>query len=143
MEKFEYFLETKEVRKELSNIALAHSLIKDMEERIKKSISLDIKIFSKIIFENFYDAIQDFCNALLAIDGYKSYSHIASIAYLSKYGFNDYEISILDNFRLRRHGSKYYGVEISSEETEEIIKFYNRIKSLITKLIKSKLNQNL
>lgn len=129
MSNFEHFIAKNEVRKELPNIALASSLIKDMDERLEKSMRLNIGVFSKMIFENIYDALQDFCNAILALDGYKSYSHVASIVYLSKFGFNDSEINLLDKFRLRRHGSKYYGVEISKEEAEEILDFYNKIKS--------------
>ncbi len=138
MDNFESFLIKKEVRKDLPNLALAKSLIKDMEQRIEKSMKLDINDFSKIIFENFYDALQDFSNAILAIDGFKSYSHIASITYLSKYNFNDSEINIFDKFRLRRHASKYYGVDISKEEAEEIIEFYNKIKLKIGKILKEK-----
>ena len=132
---FEYFIKSGEVKKCSPNHELAKSLIKDMKERIEKSFLLDIEIFPKLVFENVYDALQDFCNALLTLDGFKSYSHVASIAYLKKFGFSEYEINLLDKFRLRRHGSKYYGAEVSFEEAEEIFDFYNKIKSKIEEIL--------
>jgi len=129
---------TKEVKKDVPNISLARFLIDDMDERIEKCLQLDMHLFSKIIFENIYDALQDFCNSLLALDGFKSYSHVASISYLAKFEFNDYEINLLDKFRLRRHSSKYYGVKISFEEAEEIFDFYNKIKNKIEKILSKK-----
>ena len=98
MKPFEYYLNGTDVKKITPDEELAKSLIKDMHERIDKISKLDIKIFSKIIFENMYDALRDFCDAVLAIDGYKSYSHKASIAYLVKYlGLEDYGAVIREN----------------------------------------------
>ena len=45
---FEYFLEIGEVKKSGVDTELSKSLIKDMQERIEKSMLLDIKIFPKI-----------------------------------------------------------------------------------------------
>ena len=135
---FEYFLEINEVKKCQKNIELAKSLIKDMNERIEKSRMLDIKVFSKMIFENIYDSLRDFCDALLAFDGYKSYSHQASIAYLQKYGF---DISVIDEFdkhRYKRNGSKYYGQKILEEDAVKIKDFYLMLKEKIIKLINNK-----
>jgi len=135
MKPFEFFLENIDVRKVQKNVPLARSLIKDMYGRIKASLALPIG-FSKMAFENFYDALRDFCDSLLAKDGFKSYSHEASIAYLLKYNFSFAEISKLDKFREMRNGSKYYGREISDEDVNEIKNYYNSIKDKINKLIK-------
>ena len=138
MKPFEYFLENQEVKKASQDINLAKSLIKDMMERIKDVLLLDISKFPKIIFENIYDSLRDFADALLAIDGFKSYSHQASFAYLSKYGFEDSVLDILDKFRYKRNSSKYYGQSISIDEAKEILNFYNRNKQKINMLLKSK-----
>lgn len=135
MKPFEYFLEDKEVRKISKNIELAKSLIKDMEERIQTSLSLSDK-FKKLIFENIYDALRDFCDSLLAKDGFKSYSHQASISYLSKYNFSIVEIQKLDDFRYLRNSSKYYGKPINEDNVKEIKSFYSELKEKINKLIK-------
>ncbi len=135
---FEYFLEKKDVKKATPDIELAKSLIKDMNERIKKSLMLDVKIFSKFVFENVYDGLRDFCDALLASNGFKSYSHQASISYLHKEGFDLSIIEQLDNFRYKRNSSKYYGEQVLENDAIRIRDFYLSIKTLIQKKIKEK-----
>ena len=46
MKPFEYFINIKEVKKCSPDIELAKSLIKDMKDRIEKSLMLDTKIFA-------------------------------------------------------------------------------------------------
>jgi len=138
MKPFEYFIETNEAKKSIVDINLAKSLIKDMQERIGKTDLLDIKVFPKIIFENIYDALRDFCDALLALSGYKSYSHQASISFLAKQGFEVSLIEDLDRFRYIRNGSKYYGLSISIEDAQQIRNFYIVNKLKMEKIIKFK-----
>lgn len=138
MKPFEYFLENQEVKKASVDINLAKSLAKDMIGRMKDVLSLDISKFPKIIFENIYDSLRDFADALLAIDGFKSYSHQASFAYLSKYSFEDSVLDTLDKFRYKRNSSKYYGQDISVDEAKEILNFYSRNKQKINMLLKNK-----
>lgn len=128
---FDYFLKIKEVRKSSSNLELAKALVKDMKERIGKASLLDINGFAKIVFENFYDGLKDFCDALLSLDGFKSYSHQASISYLLKKGFDISIIEELDQFRYKRNGSKYYGEIIEPKDAQQIKDFYNKIKNKI------------
>jgi pyruvate/2-oxoacid:ferredoxin oxidoreductase alpha subunit len=133
---FEYFLNNGEVKNSSKDPELAKSLIKDMQERIEKVEILDIRIFAKIIFENLYDALRDFCDALLALKGYKSYSHQASISFLSSEGFDTPFIEELDQFRYKRNSSKYYGLGISEQESRQIKEFYKMNKGKINKVIK-------
>ena len=136
MKPFEYFLKLKEVRKTSKNIELAKSLIRDMKERLEDSKELPIK-FKKLIFENYYDALRNFCDALLSKDGFKSYSHQASIIYLSKYNFSVSEIQQLENFRYLRNSSKYYGKQIKEKDVQEIKQYYEKIKDKINQILKN------
>ena len=136
MRNFEYFLDAKEAKKATPDKALARSLINDMEERLEKLAKLDVDEFSKLIFENAYDALRDFADALLTIDGFKSYSHEASIAYLSKYGFDNFMIELMDKFRYKRNMSKYQGHKISVEEAKEILNLHTKIRGKIMKILK-------
>ncbi len=138
MKPFEYFIETQEIKKGMKDIALAKSLVKDMALRIKDTLSLDIYKLPKLIFENVYDALRDFADAVLAVDGFKSYSHQASFAYLSKYDFDEAILDTLDRFRYKRNGSKYYGQGISIEEAKEILEFYKKNKDKINNILKSR-----
>ncbi len=121
MRSFAYFLDAREAKRATPDKALARSLINDMEERLEKLARLDVAEFSKFIFENAYDAIRDFADAILTIDGFKSYSHEASIAYLQKYGFDSFMLELMDKFRYKRNMPKYQGYKISVEEAKEIL----------------------
>ena len=134
MKEFAYFIKEGSVRRVSEDINLAKSLIKDMKERIK---DVSIRgISPKLIFENVYDALRDFCDALLAVKGFKSYSHEASISFLKNCSFEDSVANELDLFKYKRNGSKYYGKPIFREDADEIRKFYERLKPKINKVIK-------
>lgn len=136
MKPFEYYLNGKDVRKTAPNISLAKSLINDMKTRIKENWDLKEQDKPKTIFENIYEALRCFCDALLSLKGFKSYSHEASISYLVKENFDIFSVNKLDNFRYMRNGSRYYGRIIASEDAKEIKKFYLELKPKIDKIIK-------
>ena len=136
MKPFEIFLNGKDVKKTSMNIVLAKALIQDMKTRIKENWDLDEKEKTKTIFESVYEAIRCFCDALLAINGFKSYSHEASISYLLKKNFDVAMVQKLDDFRFKRNGSKYYGRTITLEDVKDIKDFYIKIKEKINKEIK-------
>ena len=87
-----------------------------------------------------YDAIRDILDALLAADGYKSYSHEASIAYLRKYSFEDSTLQELDDFRYLRNSSKYYGRDVSEENASGIMGFYGKYSEKIVSIANKKIN---
>jgi len=140
MKKFEFYLNEKVVKKISSDPSLANFLLADAKERFSQSIKLKLKEFNKIIFENVYDSLRNILDALLAINGFKSYSHEASIAFLQKFNIEESIILELDNFRYQRNSSKYYGKNISLESTTEIINFYNKYSEKLIKLCKKKDN---
>ena len=82
MKPFKRFLNGQDVKTASVNKVLAKALIDDMKTRIKENWDLDEEKKPKTIFENIYEAIRCFCDALLANEGYKSYSHEASISFL-------------------------------------------------------------
>jgi uncharacterized protein (UPF0332 family) len=136
MRDFEYYLGLKDVRKCSPDRQLAISLANDMNERMNDAARLEASEFPKLVFETFYDALRDFCDALLALEGYKSYSHEGSISFLAKKGFDTAFISALDGFRYKRNGSKYYGAKITFAEAEMIKKFYGENKKKIDDSLK-------
>ena len=78
-------------------------------------------------------------DAILALEGYKSYSHEASIAYLTTIGINDSLTFKLDRFREKRNKSKYYGKMPSIDDAIEIKGFYSNNKQTFLNRINSKL----
>jgi len=136
MEDFDSYLKQGIVKRSFPDIQRAKKLVRDGKSRLKDVELLKIEKLPKFVFENIYDAIRDFLLAFLLKEGYKTTSHEAPIAYLSKKNFDIYTIEKLDKFRYKKNGSKYYGEEISIEEAEDIKSFYNQIKDKINKLIK-------
>jgi len=135
MESFESFIERKVVRKVSPDKQRAKKLIIDGKNRLRDVQLLDIEKMPKFVFENVYDAIRDFLDAILLNEGYKSYSHEASIAYLLDKGIDVYIINKLDKFRYKRDDSRYYGEEISVEEAKSIKAFYLEFKHKINKIL--------
>ena len=138
MEPFEFYLKKELVKKISSNKFRARFLIKDIEIRLKFLKQININKFPKIYFEHLYDIIRDYCDAILFIDGFKSFSHEASISYLLKKGFDFANVKRLDFFRYKRNGSKYYGEPISVGEAKNINEFYlkieNKLKNILNKI---------
>lgn len=135
MKPFDYYLKNGEVKKASVDSALSESLIKDMKDRISKVDLLDINIFPKIIYENVYDALRAFCDAVLAAKGFKSYSHSASIAYLDKFGFDVVFVGEFDQFRCKRNSSKYYGHNVSVGDAKAIKEFFKENEEKINEVI--------
>jgi len=132
MRDFESYIKNKKVKIRQVDINLAKSLRIDIIERSQKALKLDAKEFSKFMFENLYDSLREICDAILSINGFKSYSHEASIAYLKKFEISEKIIIELDRFRDKRNSSKYYGKSISEDDAKEIMDFYiNYSKNLI------------
>ncbi|HLD05983.1 MAG TPA: hypothetical protein VJC16_00425 [Candidatus Nanoarchaeia archaeon] len=143
MREFEFYVQKGDVRRVSVDIALARSLKNDVLERAEKAMKLDAEEYAKMIFEGIYDSLREFCDMLLAADGFKSYSHEASISYLHAYGFTDAEIMALDRFRYKRNGSKYYGKGIDKEETEQIKAFYRSTLQKIKRIMDEKLPEKI
>ena len=139
MNEFEYYLAEGKVKRQRHDLELAKSLLNDSLERFEKMTKLEVKDFSKIIFENIYDALRAILDALLAADGYKSYSHEASIAYLQKYGVEDSVLVELDDLRYKRNSSKYYGKDVSYGDALMIIDFYKKHSKKLLDIVRSKL----
>jgi len=129
MTSFEEFVKSGEVKQREKNNILAGALIKSAEKRLNFVRKLEISNENaENIVENSYDIIRELIETRLSKDGYKSYSHEATILYLKKFKqFSDKEISQLDWLRKTRIGTKYYGKESNKEEAGEVINFLDKI----------------
>jgi len=138
MKEFNDFLEQGIVKKVTSNYSLIKSIYNDALKRIEfyKKLKLSEESY-KFILENIYDSLRELADAILIKDGYKSYSHEASIIYLKKYGFSMAEINDFDRLRILRNNSKYYGKNVDLEDVkfsfELVEKLLNKIKNILNK----------
>lgn len=135
MREFRSYLESKKVNKASPDQELARALLRNVEEREKSTLKLNVEEFHLLVFENLYDCLRELLDALLALEGYKSYSHEASIAYLRHLQFPESKVAQLDRFRAKRNNSKYYGRSPSVDDAEEIKQFYGKNKKLLQKMI--------
>jgi hypothetical protein len=141
MQDFEYYNDGKKVKKQSPDRELAASLRNNLVLRSEKCLKLDKKEFAQLIFENLYDSFREICDALLALDGYKSYSHEASIAYLKKYKIEDSVLMQLDGLRFKRNSSKYYGKMLVEEDADEALAFHNKYFNKLLSILDKRLNE--
>ena len=127
MKDFDYYIQKGEVRKTTRDINLAESLVKRSKENSDYILKLRLtENGASIIFRNLYDCLRELIDTILILEGYKSYSHQASIIFLKKFTeFSEEDIYKLDNFRTKRNNSLYYGRPITIDEAKEIMEFYN------------------
>lgn len=130
MKEFQEFVANGDVRKGMRDIALARSLREFSEKRIKFSQLMPLDEQSAFLtYETVYDALRELIDSLLALEGYKSYSHIASISYLQKFPeISSSEIAKLDNAREKRNLAKYYAKPVTLAEANDILALYNTLK---------------
>lgn len=141
MREFESFLNEKDVKKKSKDLVRAKSLLDEAEKRKKfvERISLSDKDANYII-ENIYDVIRQLIEAKLSLEGYKSYSHEATVSYLKKLDFSDNQIRFLDELRKIRNGIKYYGKKSDKGYTKKVLDFmkeiYGKLKEIVEKGLK-------
>ncbi|MBI2130212.1 hypothetical protein HYU10_00415 [Candidatus Woesearchaeota archaeon] len=134
MKEFEFFLKKGEVKRQSPDKNLSIAAFKDSMERLEFSRSLSKTVKPKFVLENAYESMREAADSLLYLEGYKSFSHEASIVYLGKKGFNGHDMAEFDRFRRIRNGIKYYGKDCDESDAESAIilaeKIINQIKEL-------------
>ena len=133
--RFEYYLSKGVVKKCNKNCEKAKSLIKKARKRIEVSQEIKIPSFR---LEFAYEAIIEAIEALLSVEGYKSYSHEADISFLRKVGFSEMVVLEVDRLRRKRHRSKYYGLEFSNNDANDAVRLAKKIMDDIILILKRK-----
>ncbi len=130
MKRFEEFIATNDVRKTSPDAGLARSLRKDAEQRVKLMLSMELKEESAtLVFEQVYEALRACADAILTVEGFKSYSHLATISFLQKCPeLTAQELAQFDNAREKRNLARYYAKQVTVQETKDLFQFYAVIK---------------
>ena len=138
MKDFEHFIREGEVRKQKKDSNLANALIKSSEKSVKNIRRIKVDgLNAESVLSEIYDSIRELIDAILSLEGYKSYSHEASILFLKKYSlFSEKEILFLDDLRKIRNGIKYYGKEADVESALTVINFMKSILLKFKKVLK-------
>ena len=132
---FEYFLNKGEVKRQKPDSNLSKAAFKDSIERLEFSKSLLNTAKTKYTLENAYESMREAADSLLYLEGFKSFSHEASIVYLIKKGFDENVIIDFNRFRKIRNGIKYYGGDCDLSDAKSAIELAEKIVHKIKKLI--------
>jgi len=84
VKEFEFFLKKGNVKKQSPDRNLSLSTFNESLDRINMAKNILKKEKSKYVLENAYEAMREAADAVLYLDGFKSFSHEASIIYLLK-----------------------------------------------------------
>lgn len=135
MKEFEFYLSKGEVKKQSPDKNTGIATWKDAIDRLDFAKNILNKEKIKFVFENIYEAIREAADAILFIDGYKSYSHEASIIYPLKKGFQEKDVNELDRFRRIRNDCKYFGKDCTTDDVKSALllaeKLFPKFKDLI------------
>jgi uncharacterized protein (UPF0332 family) len=132
---FEFFLNKGDVKKQSPDENLSKATLKDSLERLELSKNLLNKVKAKYVLENAYESMREAADSVLFKEGFKSFSHQASIAYLLKKGFNEQYIAEFDRFRKIRNGIKYYGGGCDESDAQSAIKLAEKVIGKIKKIL--------
>lgn len=127
----------KAVKKQTQDLHQARALVRESRERLHMAKMIASTQKQKYVLENAYESIREFIDAIMIADGYKSYSHEASVAYLLQLGFPISDAMNVDRLRKLRNGIKYYGEDVTNEEAGASLKI---AEEMIKKLAKKRPN---
>jgi hypothetical protein len=98
IERFQYYIDEGLVREIAPNKAMARALIEKAFSRSEYVEAQEINDqTASFIFEDIYEALREAGQSLMALQGYRPYSHEALISFLKEYfNFTNSDISTLD-----------------------------------------------
>jgi len=134
VKEFQFFLEKGEVKKQSPDLNLSKATLNEGMERLDFAKSILPFSKPKYILENAYEAMREGADSILYREGYKSFSHEASIVYLLKKGFSTQDILEFDRFRKIRNSIKYYGKDCEKEDALLSLKLAEKILAKIKDL---------
>lgn len=121
MRPFSFYVTSGMVKKQTPDKNTAEAVTRDSFERLALANAIRGTQKAKYVLENAYEAIRELIDARLALDGYKSYSHEASVAYLLELGFSETEAYRVDRLRKKRNDIKYVGKDAEPSEADEAL----------------------
>ncbi|MBS3135556.1 hypothetical protein J4401_01190 [Candidatus Woesearchaeota archaeon] len=106
VKEFGHFIRRGDVKKQSVDIRLSQATFRESAERIVLAAHLLRISKPKYALENAYELMREAADALLYADGYKSYSHEASIIYLLENDFSEHDVLEFDRYRKIRNSIK-------------------------------------
>lgn len=115
--KWEDCLEYK-VKKIQENPEQAKALLQLAKRRLESIKKRRKDEYPQLLIESYYEVIKELISSLLAIHGYKSYSHECLISFLKEYYsdfLDDFQLRFLDGMRKLRSDIQYRGRDVADD----------------------------
>lgn len=139
---FDNYLKLGKARRQTPNPEESKALIEKAKLRLEYSNTKQIDERSaQFVLEDAYEGIRESAQALMALKGFKPYSHEATISFVKEFYssfFNEEEIATFDRFRIMRNDSVYSAVKVSGEDARACISFAEKLIPKIEKILKGK-----
>ncbi|HLD55421.1 MAG TPA: hypothetical protein VJB35_04135 [Candidatus Nanoarchaeia archaeon] len=126
IKEFDYYIQNNFVKEGSKDIIEAKALIEKAKGRLEFSIKTrEINNnTAPYTFEEIYECLREAFQSLMALKGFKPYSHEAIISFLKEFcNFEEEVISSFDRYRILRNKSVYGAEKISVETCSESLKF--------------------
>jgi uncharacterized protein (UPF0332 family) len=138
MKDFSVFLLDGSVKRQQQDRNLSEELARDCIERLDYAKTSEItERKAKYAYENVYEALREAADSILFLQGFKSFSHEATISFLQQFReLTPKEIADFDRMRAKRNGMKYYGKSCSVKDVEEATKFAEPLMNKILEIRK-------
>lgn len=131
------------VKKVKENSEQAKSLLQLAKRRLDSIEKRRKDEFPQLLIESYYEAIKELICSLLAVHGYKSYSHECLISFMEEYypiAFDDFQIHFLDSMRKLRSDIQYRGRNIADDYLERNSLIIEKIIEILLELAENELN---
>ena len=138
---FEDYIERGKVREEKTDPSQASSLLRRSESKFQTMEKLGINEDTATDYlENVYESCKMLLQSLMALDGYKPYSHEAVIAYaIDEQELGMVNSNTLNRYRKLRNDISYRGEIATEDEAENIKELYLELKSELKPEIEQKI----
>lgn len=121
----------KEVKKNPEQARSLIELAKRRFESIEKRMDYE---YPQLLIEDYYEIMKELMSALLAIHGYKSYSHECLISFIRQFypdTLTQFQLRFLDDLRKLRSDILYRGREIADDYLDRNLSEIERILELL------------
>lgn len=124
------------VRKSTPDKELAKSLVKMADARLSFIKSIEITPSNaSIITAEAYEALREICEAIIAVKGFKVYSHECITTFLNEILKDGYVAEVFDRYRRIRNSINYYGRQVNTEDAKQAVsetsEMIRKLKSLV------------
>ena len=140
--KWEDCLEYK-VKKVKENSEQAKSLLQLATRRLESIEKRRKDEFPQLLLESYYEAIKELMSALLAIQGYKSYSHECLISFMEEFyptALDDFQIHFLDDMQRLRSDIQYRGRDVAEDYLERNSSTIEKIIGILLTTVEKELH---